>query len=83
MIKHYHSLAPLGQEARKPVFLLRSADGAIGAHQQAVRDAYGHFRELTERLLDVAGLGSSWAGLTASAGRRVRSRPGSSSFPGC
>jgi cellulose biosynthesis protein BcsQ len=56
LIKHYHSLAPLGQEARKPVFLLRSADGAIGAHQQAVRDAYSHFRELTERLLDVAGL---------------------------
>lgn len=58
LIKHYHSLAPLGQEARKPVFLLRSADGAIGAHQQAVRDADGHFGELTERLLDVAGLGS-------------------------
>jgi hypothetical protein len=26
LIKHYHSLAPLGQEARKPVFLLRTAD---------------------------------------------------------
>lgn len=56
LIKHYHSLAPLGQEARKPMFLLRSADGAIGAHQQAVRDAYAHFRELTERLLAIAGL---------------------------
>jgi chromosome partitioning protein len=59
MIKHYHSLAPLGQEARKPVFLLRSADGAIGAHQQAVRDAYGHFRELAVRLFAVAGLNGS------------------------
>lgn len=56
LIKHYHSLAPLGQEARKPVFLLRSADGAIGAHQQSVHDAYGHFRDLTERLLGVVGL---------------------------
>jgi chromosome partitioning protein len=57
MIKHYHSLAPLGQEARKPVFLLRSADGAIGAHQQAVRDAYGHFEDLTRRLLAVVDQG--------------------------
>lgn len=56
LIKHYHSLAPLGQEARKPVFLLRTADGAIGAHQQAVRDAYGHFQELAQRLLAVVGL---------------------------
>lgn len=51
LIKHYHSLAPLGHEARKPIFLLRSADGAIGAHQQAVQDAYRHFEALTGRLL--------------------------------
>lgn len=56
LIKHYFSLAPLGQEARKPVFLLRSADGAIGAHQYAVREAYGHFTELTLRLLDLVDL---------------------------
>lgn len=56
LIKHYHSLAPLGQEARKPVFLLRSADGAIGAHQRAVHEAYGHFEALTRRLLDVIDL---------------------------
>jgi len=59
MIKHYYSLAPMAQEARKPVFLLRSADGAIGSHQQAVRDAYGHFKSLTKRLLAVAGLPSA------------------------
>jgi chromosome partitioning protein len=53
LIKHYHSLAPLAQEARKPLFLLRSADGAIGAHQHAVHDAYGHFEALAMRLLDV------------------------------
>jgi cellulose biosynthesis protein BcsQ len=58
LIKHYHSLAPLGQEARKPVFMLRTADGAIGAHQQAVRDAYGHFEELAKHLLAVIGLES-------------------------
>jgi hypothetical protein len=38
--------------------MLRTADGAIGAHQQAVRDAYGHFEELTRRLLAVIGLES-------------------------
>ena len=43
----------LGQEARKPVFFLRSADGAIGAHQRAVREAYGHFEVLARRLLEV------------------------------
>lgn len=59
MIKHYYSLAPMAQEVRKPVFLLRSADGAIGAHQQAVRDSYGHFAELTGRLLTVVGLDGS------------------------
>jgi chromosome partitioning protein len=59
LIKHYHSLAPLGQEARKPVFLLRSADGAIGAHQQAVRDAYDHFWDLTARLMAVSGVPSN------------------------
>lgn len=56
LIKHYHSLAPLAQEARKPIFLLRSADGAIGAHQHAVHEAYGHFEALTRRLLDVINL---------------------------
>jgi chromosome partitioning protein len=51
LIKHYHSLAPLAQEARKPIFLLRSADGAIGAHQRAVHEADSHFESLTRRLL--------------------------------
>lgn len=56
LIKHYHSLVPMAQEARKPVFLLRSADGAIGAHQQAVAAAYGHFESLTREVLSRIGL---------------------------
>lgn len=56
VIKYYHSLASLAQEARKPIFLLRAADGAIGAHQRAVQDAYGHFKALTRRLLSVLDL---------------------------
>jgi chromosome partitioning protein len=56
LIKHYHSLAPMAQEARRPLFLLRSADGAIGAHQRAVHEAYGHFEALAIRLLDAIGI---------------------------
>jgi len=51
MLKHYHSLAPMSMEAKKPMFLLKPADGAIGAHFQAVRNCYGHFRTLTEKIL--------------------------------
>jgi len=50
-LKHYHSLMPLAQEAHKPMFLLRPADGALGAHQQAVQRAYREFRSLAERIL--------------------------------
>lgn len=48
MLKHYHSLIPLGQEARKPIFALKPADGAIGAHQQAVSVAFEDFAKLAE-----------------------------------
>lgn len=57
LMKHYHSLVPMAQEARRPIFLLRSADGAIGAHQQAVQNAYGQFADLARRILDAVGLG--------------------------
>jgi len=50
-LKHYRSLVPMGQEARKPIFRLTSADGAIGGHGQAVQDAYRDYRSLTETLL--------------------------------
>ncbi len=46
LLKHYRSLMPLAMEARKPIFHLRPADGAIGAHMQAVKDCYGEFRQL-------------------------------------
>ena len=32
LLKHYRSLMPLAQEAHKPMFHLKPADGAIGAH---------------------------------------------------
>jgi cellulose biosynthesis protein BcsQ len=55
MLKHYHSLIPLGQEARKPIFALKPADGAIGAHQQGVSLAFEDFAALAGRI--EAGLG--------------------------
>lgn len=45
-IKHYRSLIPLAQEHRKPIFLLTSADGAIGAHAAAVQSAKEDFTKL-------------------------------------
>ena len=45
-LRHYRSLMAMSQEARKPLFALRSADGAIGGHQQAVQDCRREFRSL-------------------------------------
>lgn len=47
-LKHYRSLMPLAQEARKPMFFLKPADGAIGGHTAAVQDCYRDFRALAE-----------------------------------
>jgi chromosome partitioning protein len=54
LLKHYHSLIPMSMEARKPIFLLRPADGAIGAHYQAVLRAYSDFKLLSEKILERA-----------------------------
>ena len=45
-LKDYRSLMPMAQEARKPMFHLKPADGAIGAHVQAVQNCYRDFRAL-------------------------------------
>ena len=50
-LKHYRSLIPMAQEARKPIFRLTSADGAIGAHSYAVTEARGHFQTLARSIL--------------------------------
>ncbi len=51
LIKNYQSLMPLAEDARKPVFKLTPADGAIGAHAQAVKNSYLDFKRLTEEIL--------------------------------
>lgn len=50
-IKHYRSLIPMAQEVRKPIFSLTSADGAIGNHIYAVRDARDDFEKLAKAVL--------------------------------
>jgi cellulose biosynthesis protein BcsQ len=50
-LKHYRSLIPMAQEVRKPLFHLKPADGAIGSHSAAVRDAYRDFQQLAETIL--------------------------------
>jgi len=55
-LKHYRSLMPLAQDARKPMFLLKPADGAIGAHLQAVRDCYEDFERLARLLAERIGV---------------------------
>lgn len=50
-LKHYRSLIPLGQDARKPIFNLTAADGAIGSHSVAARQAYTDFRELSQEIV--------------------------------
>lgn len=45
---------PLAQEARKPMFSLKPADGAIGSHFQAAQDAYRDFRKLARKIAEQA-----------------------------
>jgi len=52
LLKHYHSLIPMAMEVRKPIFLLKPADGAIGAHYQAVLRAYADFKSLVEKIIE-------------------------------
>ncbi|HEY3864159.1 MAG TPA: AAA family ATPase [Verrucomicrobiae bacterium] len=51
-IKHYRSLVPMAQEARKPIFELLPADGAIGSHAVGVREAAADFRELASKIMN-------------------------------
>jgi cellulose biosynthesis protein BcsQ len=55
-LKHYRSLMPLAMEANKPMFRLKPADGAIGAHVQAVTDCYVDFLRLARKLGTAAGI---------------------------
>ena len=49
-MKDDRSLIPLAHEARKPIFALTAADGALGAHATAARTAGQDFVALAEAI---------------------------------
>ncbi|MCK6559370.1 ParA family protein [candidate division KSB1 bacterium] len=56
LLKHYRSLMPMAMEARKPMFFLRPADGAIGAHAKAVQDCYLDFKAMAFKIAARCGI---------------------------
>jgi cellulose biosynthesis protein BcsQ len=50
-IRNFRSLMPLAHDARRPMFDLRPADGAIGSMQRYVQICSQEFRHLAEMLL--------------------------------
>lgn len=45
-VRNYHSLIPLAQEARKPVFALGGAERVFGSHAQTVSESFAEFSSL-------------------------------------
>jgi hypothetical protein len=43
---------PLAQEAHKPMFHLKPADGAMGSHIQAVQSVYLDFKKLAHKIAE-------------------------------
>jgi chromosome partitioning protein len=66
-LRNDRSLAPMAQEARKPMFALKPADGAIGGHAAAVQDCYHAFRQLAERIAETC----EFSGLFRQAGSAI------------
>ncbi|MEU0197409.1 MULTISPECIES: AAA family ATPase [unclassified Streptomyces] len=50
-LRNYRSLMPLAHDARKPMFDLRPADGALGSTQQYVKTCFKEFRALAQEVL--------------------------------
>jgi cellulose biosynthesis protein BcsQ len=51
LLRNYRSLVPMAQEARKPIFDLKPADGAIGSHIRLVKEAYRDYESLAQKIL--------------------------------
>ena len=60
-LRHFRSLMPLAQEARKPMFALKPADGAVGGHANAVRGCYRDFRALAREIARRCGVTAAGA----------------------
>jgi chromosome partitioning protein len=50
-VRNYQSLRLLSHDARKPMFDLRAADGALGSTQTYVQKCYQDFRDVAQELL--------------------------------
>ncbi|MCX5196170.1 AAA family ATPase [Streptomyces sp. NBC_00249] len=50
-LRNYRSLMPLAHDARKPMFDLKAADGALGSTQKYVQTCYREFRGLAENVI--------------------------------
>ena len=51
VMRHYQSLMPLAQDTQKPMFMLKPADGAIGAHTKAVERCGDEFFKVARRIV--------------------------------
>lgn len=58
LLHPYVALDDMAREARKPVFHLLPADGALAAHAAAVEQARAEYATLARRIADVCGLAS-------------------------
>jgi len=56
LVRHFRSLLPLSLEARKPVFDLKAADGAIGSHASTAKGAYLAFEALAKEIAKRSGI---------------------------
>ncbi len=51
-LKKYRGLMSMAMEAHKPMFHLKPADGALGAHALAVKDCYKDFEQLARNIAE-------------------------------
>ncbi|NJP07553.1 MAG: ParA family protein [Chloroflexaceae bacterium] len=56
LLKNYGALMPMAQEVHKPIFYLKSADGAIGSQMKAVGQVYHDFKALALRIAETTGI---------------------------
>lgn len=57
-LRNFRSLMPMAQDARKPMFDLKPADGAIGSHLSLVQTCYQDFESLAIKIAEKCQLGS-------------------------
>ncbi len=70
LLKHYQSLMPMAQESHKPIFHLKPADGAIGAHVYAVQAVFKDFKDLAQKIADRTNIKNGIAETIANLGRK-------------